>query len=249
VQAALAQIAESRGVPLEKIQADYAKYQQLRAQQPAEEPLNGFNASFMGKTSQLRSGDVVGQVFGVDPVFGALLNPTGGMVGPGNAAIDLGNTAVGYHGAVHDAGGYLFNNHKVGPGYNYLGLEDRATDNPLTGQQAGIQYWRGKVGNDWQSSLSQVVIPVGVLGETAYSTTVQGVKDLGTAGSNAYQNIRQGDFGGLVSDGARDLGTFTMNQIDGKVQLVKDGWQAAKSVGDLGVDLVKDGWKAFKGLW
>jgi WXG100 family type VII secretion target len=249
VQAALRQIAESRGVPLEKIQADYQRYQQLRAQQPSEEPLNSFNASFMGKTGQLRSGDVVGQVFGVDPVFGALLNPTGGMVGPGNYAIDMGNTAVGYHGAVHDAGGYLLNNHNVGPGYNYLGLEDRPADNPLTGQQSGIQYWREQVGNDWQSSVSQVVVPVGVVGETVWSGGKRTISEIGNAGSNAYTNVREGDWRGLANDGMRDLGNVGRAAGETIVQTGKDTWQAVRSIGDLGGDLISDGWNAFKGLW
>jgi WXG100 family type VII secretion target len=249
VQQALRDIAQARGVPLEKIQADYQKYQQLRAQQPSEEPLNSFNADFMGRTGQLRSGDVVGQVFGVDPVFGALLNPTGGMVGPGNIAIDMGNTAVGYHGAVHDAGGYLLNNHNVGPGYNYLNLEDRASDNPLTGQQSGIQYWRDKVGNDWQSSVSQVVVPIGVVGETVWSGGKRTIGELGNAGSNAYENVREGDWRGLVNDGVRDLGNAGRAAGETVVQAGKDTWQAVKSIGDLGGDLISDGWRRFTNLW
>ncbi len=63
----------------------------------------------MGSTSQLRYGKVVGDVFGVDPMFGAMLNPTGGLVGPDNKALDGDSTALGYHGVVHDAAGYLYN--------------------------------------------------------------------------------------------------------------------------------------------
>ena len=45
----------------------------------------------MGTTAQLRYGQVVGDAFGIDPVFGAMLNPTGGMVGPGNWAVNPGD--------------------------------------------------------------------------------------------------------------------------------------------------------------
>lgn len=96
----------------------------------------------MGSTSQLRYGQVAGDALGMDAVFGALLNPTGGLVGPGNAAVDGNDSALGYPGAVHDAGGYLYNYHNQGPGYDYLGAEGRDTSSPLSGQRSGISYWR-----------------------------------------------------------------------------------------------------------
>ncbi|HBW50076.1 MAG TPA: hypothetical protein DEF47_09235, partial [Herpetosiphon sp.] len=157
IEEALKKIAAARGVPLEKIQADYGKFLELREQaaktgaangQSAVEAINQtFHGDFMGSTSSLRYGKVVGDVLGIDPVFGSMLNPSGGLVGPGNKAIDLGDSPVSYHGAVHDAAGYLFNYHDMGPGYNYLGLERRDTANPLTGQESGIRYWNEKMGN------------------------------------------------------------------------------------------------------
>jgi hypothetical protein len=242
VQQALRDIADIRGVPVEKIQADFDKYQQLLAQQrangPEAEGLNARNASFMGNTGQLRYGDVVGQAFGVDPVFGALLNPTGGLVGPGNTALDLGNTAVAYHGAVHDAGGYMLNSHGVGPGYNYLNREARDPSNPLTGQQSGIQYWRGVVGNDAESQASQVAVAVGVTGETVWNTATRTYDNVGNAGSNAYRNIREGDFGGLYNDGVRDIGTIGDTIREGYRQTRRDVGQAVESAGDV----IREGW-------
>lgn len=151
VQQALDQIAEARGLPREVVVANYERYLELRSEAErigaakGHEAIPGvnqfFHDRFMGSATQLRYGKVVGDALGIDPVFGALLNPSGGLVGPGNVAMDLGDSALGYHGVVHDAAGYLFNYHNQGPGYDYLGREGRDTSSPLTGQQAGIQYW------------------------------------------------------------------------------------------------------------
>jgi uncharacterized Zn-binding protein involved in type VI secretion len=155
VAEALKQIAAARNLPLDKVQQDWEKYQALLAEQEriaAEkgiappEAINTFlHPNHMGSTSQLRYGQVAGDALGVDPVFGALLNPTGGLVGPGNKAVDGNDSAIGYHGAVHDAGGYLYNYHDQGPGYDYLGREGRDTSSPLSGQREGISYWRDKL--------------------------------------------------------------------------------------------------------
>src|SRR5262245_33539665 len=154
VAEALRQIAEARGRPLSEIQQDWARYQAALAEQEriAREKgikpppgLNWMHPNFMGTTSQLRYGKVAGDALGMDPVFGALLNPTGGLVGPGNYAVDNNDSAIGYHGAVHDAGGYLYNYQNQGPGYDYLGREGRDTSSPLSGQRAGISYWRDKL--------------------------------------------------------------------------------------------------------
>jgi WXG100 family type VII secretion target len=154
VAAALAEIAAQRGVPLDKIKADYAKYQQILAQQEAAiaagkgEPPGldiEFHRRFMGSTSQLRYGAIVGDAFGIDSVFGALLNPTGGIAGPGNRGLDLDDSALGYHGAVHDAAGYLYNYHGQGPGYDYLKLENADPANPLSGQREELLWWLKKI--------------------------------------------------------------------------------------------------------
>lgn len=90
----------------------------------------------------MRYGSVVGDAFGIDPTFGAMLNPTGGLIGPGNWAVAGGKSAVGYHAVAHDAAGYLYNYHKVGPGYDYLGQEGGDPSSPLTGNRSGIAYWK-----------------------------------------------------------------------------------------------------------
>lgn len=154
---ALDQIAVARGVPRAEIQASYERYLELRVEahrigdaggNSGWEPLNEtLHPDFMGSTVQLRYGQVVGDALGIDPVFGSMLNPTGGLVGGGNISIQFPTEhPVGYHGIFHDAAGYLYNYHNMGPGYNYLGLENRDTSSPLTGQQAGIAHWNEKMG-------------------------------------------------------------------------------------------------------
>lgn len=148
LQRTLDRLADIRGVPREEFRAQYDKFLAVRSQ---AEALNGQtdaidlskHGDFLGSTASLRYGKVVGDVFGIDPVFGALLNPTGGMVGAGNTAYNPGDDSpVGYHGIVHDAAGYLYNYHNLGPGYNYLGSEvNRHTSDPLTGQRSGLQWW------------------------------------------------------------------------------------------------------------
>lgn len=149
----LRSIADIRDRPMDKIRKEYQKYRELRKQRDFNNPAGTSELSsylhprFMGSTSQLRSGKIVGDAFGVDPVFGALLNPTGGLVGPANWSVDADDSAVGYHGAMHDAAGYLYNSHKVGPGYDYLRKDQpRDTAHPLSGQHEGIRLWREMLG-------------------------------------------------------------------------------------------------------
>lgn len=158
--AALAKLAEIRGRPESEIRAEYDKFLQLcdradargyeREALDQEDTWHGIGShpEFMGSTNQLRYGQVVGDGYGIDPVFGALLNPTGGLVGPGNYAVDAGDTAVSYHGVFHDAAGYMLNGQGDGPGYDYLGQEGRDPTSPLTGQRSGIRHWGELTGDD-----------------------------------------------------------------------------------------------------
>ena len=161
VDKALQVLAKERDRPLEQIKEEYKTYLEKRADAQAAidrardaggelEVINKLlpdQSNFMGSNWQLRYGKVVGDKFGIDPVFGAMLNPTGGLVGPGNKgkAPDAWYmpTPVAYHGAYHDAMGYLYNYHeKAGPGYNYMNSPiGLSTDNPLAGQGTGIAQW------------------------------------------------------------------------------------------------------------
>jgi WXG100 family type VII secretion target len=163
-------LSEIRGRPAEELRIEYERFQEVQAQRDANNPeapealSGGGHPSFMGSNTQMRYGSVVGDAFGIDPVFGAMLNPTGGLVGPGNWAIAGNDTAVGYHGVVHDAAGYLHNYHQVGPGYDYLGTEGRDTSSPLSGQRDGIAYWRQATGGPSPISAPAEWVMRGVVG-------------------------------------------------------------------------------------
>lgn len=148
-------IAEVRKRPLDEIREEYEEYVQQRMDvenritannlEPLDE-LKDDQAAFMGSPWQLRYGKVVGDQLGIDPVFGAMLNPTGGLVGPGKEGVAPDAwympESVAYHGAYHDAMGYLYNYHDEGPGYNYMNSPiGLSTGNPLAGQATGIAQW------------------------------------------------------------------------------------------------------------
>jgi WXG100 family type VII secretion target len=148
---ALQRVAELRGRPFDEINDEYQKFVRIRAYRdladaPKPPETSAAHPFFFGSNTNLRYGKVVGDAFGIDPVFGAMLNPTGGLVGPDNFSFPGDSTPLGYHGIVHDAAGYLYTYHGAGPGYNYLGLENRDPGSPLTGQRAGIHYWRETLG-------------------------------------------------------------------------------------------------------
>jgi hypothetical protein len=108
----------------------------------------------------------------MDPVFGAMLNPSGGLVGPANNAFDGDDSALGYHGAVHDAAGYLYNAHGVGPGYDYRGTDIQPTSWPTSGQVGGVRYWQGQLGQSTTSTIGEVVTGFGGLGVTVVKEAV-----------------------------------------------------------------------------
>jgi len=78
----------------------------------------------------------------LDAVWGCFLQPTGGIVGAGNQCLMESDTAqpIVIHAVIHDAFGYLYNYHGVGPGYNYLGtyFTVSPTSSPMACQYAGI---------------------------------------------------------------------------------------------------------------
>ena len=96
----------------------------------------------------------------MDPIFGVLLNPTAGRVGPGDSGwfhdIMYDNSGeMAHHSAVHDGFGYLINFHETGPGYDYMYKSFFDTDNPLAGQFSGIDFWRKYV-NESEDKLKVV---------------------------------------------------------------------------------------------
>jgi WXG100 family type VII secretion target len=154
-------LADIRDRAVGEVQVEFEVFQELQEQRDASAPETppgggggGAPNSFMGSMTQMRYGSVVGDAFGIDPTFGAMLNPTGGLIGPGNWAVAGGESALGYHAVAHDAAGYLYNNHNVGPGYDYLGQEGGDPSSPLTGNRSGIAYWRNALGGSGSSRAS-----------------------------------------------------------------------------------------------
>ena len=159
----LAEIGRLRGLEPSVVKAQFERFQQLQGVSKQLESAKGLppddvmnsrreeylqtRGSFLGNQSSLRFGQVVGEATGLDPAFAAMLNPTGGMVGPGMdvlAPADA-NSPVIWHGIFHDAGGYLLNYQNSGPGYTYLADKQpksgRRGSDPIQGQVEGISYW------------------------------------------------------------------------------------------------------------
>ena len=201
------QLADLRGIDRAQFRAQYDRY--LELYQTAKN--NGYEAAidtnrhgeFLGSTVSLRYGKVAGDVLGVDPVFGALLNPTGGLVGPGDDAYQPApDDAIGYHGAVHDAAGYLYNAHKTGPGYDYLGRDVISTSSPLSGQVGGISWWMSH--SQLQADVLPNIMPdipfVPRFVEHAVSERIEG----GIVSSvRVVSSVVEG--GGTMVDGVRDV--------------------------------------------
>lgn len=96
---------------------------------------------FLGSLEHYKFGEMVGESIGMDPLFASMLSPTGGLVGPGNTALNLSiDNPIGVHGIVHDAAGFLFNGFDIGPGYAYKG-DLLPTSWPIAGQISGVVYW------------------------------------------------------------------------------------------------------------
>ena len=139
--------------------------------------------NFMGSTSQLKSGSYVGQYLGIDPIFGALLNPTGGLVGSGNDSYQAEpNSADASHGEAHDAAGFLKTFYNLGPGYNYIdeGLStsrDEATEqNPLSGHSAGLSFFENNTKEEYTKAktLIKSIFPI-VVGDSVAGELLRGL--------------------------------------------------------------------------
>lgn len=235
----LDQIADLRGVPRAQFHAQYQKYLAVLEARRGAESLHGpvdkidlnRHGDFLGTTASLRYGKVVGDVFGLDPVFGSLLNPTGGLVGPGNDVVYTphANDPVGMHGIFHDAAGYLYNYHDTGPGYDYLGVESsRNTADPLTGQRSGISWWLKQRELDAPGPdflLENPLVP-GALGTIA---------DVGLDARQTYQGLRQG-VSELANLNFRAAGRGLAQALDGVARIPTDAASGiGRTVKDTGV--------------
>lgn len=158
-------IARERGLSYAQVQQDYQQFLYMVGDNP---PTPTQRDNYWGTVQQLRFGTVVGDTVGMDAVFGALLSPTGGLVGPDegyykgfpihDVADLLGvynpESAMAYHGVYHDAAGYLQRIGMENVQYEYIipGQIDPLIEGPLLGmvfkdhpeldgQIAGIVYW------------------------------------------------------------------------------------------------------------
>lgn len=196
----LDEIAEIRGVDPDDLRASYEEYLSLRDQlgsPPTPVDLDEY-PDFLGSTTSLRYGQAVGDALGIDPVFGALLNPTGGLVGPGNdligpfGAIEARpGSILANHGTFHDAAGFLYNNFGEGPGYAYIDGDTGDPGNPHSGQVEGIKYWT----------------------DVAKDNAVDGVQDWFA------------DRGRDVVDGGRDVLEGGRDVLEGGRDLLEKGWR------------------------
>lgn len=158
----LDEIAIIRGVDPALLREQYQTYLQLLergAQNNQDYPKIdlSLHPDWLGSPVSLRFGAVTGNVLGIDPVFGALLSPAGGLVGSGDAGYPPApNDALGYHGVFHDAGGYLYNYQNIGPGYDYFNRELGPTSLFLSGQVSGIAWWVSHSELDFHLDLSQL---------------------------------------------------------------------------------------------
>ncbi|XP_002159012.3 uncharacterized protein LOC100205034 isoform X2 [Hydra vulgaris] len=141
----------------ERFIQDSEKFLQIYKSRSGETDILNHN-DYWGSLQQIISGkviaDFVAEDYGpLDPIFGVLLNPTTGRVGPGdtgfihNILFDR-DGPMAYHAAVHDAFGYLKTFHNVGPGYNYLGgVSAVETENCMAGQTSGLLFWKFVINN------------------------------------------------------------------------------------------------------
>jgi len=153
LEAAVVTLAQVLNRDVDEIRLEFEDFRQTAT----EESHNKALASFVGSREALLFGTVIGEVLGLDPVFAALLSPTGGMVGPGGASFHVNGGVLGYHGVAHDAGGYLCRRHGIDPGYEYI--EERSglpcETSPLAGQVSGIAFWFKLLKLGWLNFLAE----------------------------------------------------------------------------------------------
>lgn len=178
------------------------------------------HGEFLGTRSSLRFGQVVGQATGLDPAFAAMLNPTGGMVGPGMDVLAPtdGESPVIYHGIFHDAGGYLLTHQNAGPGYTYWDGGPREGEapgaDPLHGQVEGISRWY-EIRGDNRSFFEDVYEPgftaeVPEDRELAYDRFVRHPID----DAEAWVDDLSEDALGAVSQGAKTVAKESAEAVD-----------------------------------
>jgi predicted lipase len=109
--------------------------------------------AFWGSDRSLKFGRIVLDVLnpGLDDVFGAMLCPSGGIVGDGNneSTKSYNDSAILLHNLVKDASEHLILSFGLGNGYTYLSKDGLFKKNKFFGSPAsdlvGIPYWVGLI--------------------------------------------------------------------------------------------------------
>ena len=210
VEAMMTEIADIRGTDPDAMIADYDKMTDIMGQNGLTfDSINeDLHPDFMGSEVHLTYGNVVGNSIGLDPVFGAVMNPSGGLTGPGNNALPTDpNSAITSHGIVHDASGFMYNSLGIGHGYDYVEnipgapwyLNDFLDDsNPLAGQWNGVAYWESIQNNNPLS------VGLGTVGDFADLFT-EGI-DLGFEAGGNWLGDNVPIVGGLMGWGLEGAG-------------------------------------------
>eukprot|EP01135_Chromosphaera_perkinsii_P001262 Nk52_evm35s163 gene=Nk52_evmTU35s163 len=189
----LRQIAEIRNVDYQALAKEYIIYlkhvkriNNLYQKQPftRRPPLE----EYWGSTPHMKFGKVVGDALGIDPMLGAMLNPTGGFAGYSYfkdfvlygdlATVSSGfkvpfsnNTSnaqsmcyMYYHHSFHHACGYLYNYHGLGPGYNYLNVKLQL---PTSWKSSAVKQSK----QFWTRLLESLCPPDTVVSQSSFSLT------------------------------------------------------------------------------
>ena len=111
---------------------------------------NEATSQFRASKDHLIFGKIVGDALGLHPSLGALLNPTGGIVGSNNSNMFLRSLSilpsVRKNAITHDAMGYLRYYHGIGPGYKYLDVGDiKGRLTPINGILYGFKLPRANL--------------------------------------------------------------------------------------------------------
>ncbi|MEM9343859.1 MAG: hypothetical protein AAGA87_12515 [Pseudomonadota bacterium] len=245
-----------------ELDADYGRFLVLQKQQNAiggkkADDLNEeSHPDFMGSRSQLIFGKIMGDSFGINEIFGAMLSPTGGLVGPGNTSIQLPpDDPVALHGTVHDAAGYMDSFHDEGPGYNYREDEIESVVVsvlkavpgldvllPGTGQVSGIAWWMEETETDrgeyLEEKFDQVVALADEKLDEARDAVAEKISDgIDVVKDKANEVIQQAEsLMDTVGDVAQDFQDTISSGIETAGEALSDFGSDALEVGEAVVD-------------
>jgi hypothetical protein len=152
----LKRISEVTNESLDETKKQYRRFQKELKKFSKEEKqrilgqIKEVKPEYLGSLQQLRFGQLLAEHLDLNPVFSALLSPTGGMIGPGSVPRNIWfyseKGVLAYHAAVHDAAGFLCNRKNIMPGYEYITNDQEPCErSPLAGQFTGILYWYRKL--------------------------------------------------------------------------------------------------------